>query len=176
MSSQVAANQSNSTKRTQSLLAKSKTWARIAIGWIAQAAAVFGNVTFVSEGAGAAIAAGAQLATGGGVVTVVQRSSGWFRVSGWFSGTAPAGNVTPIFGAAAHSAVIPVLVAMEQDTTTQPKNSFVYLFKSGGAIGSSWDFSFTTTAGDQTVTLGHGAVAGSFGAGLLVEELPTGTI
>lgn len=157
-----AAPEPQSQKRTDSLLSRAGKLANFLRAFITAVTQGFYNTFSV---AGTTVAAGAGIT---GTITATQVASGYFKVTAWFSGTAPAGNVTPIVSSGPHGGALAVRVAGEQDSTTQPKFSCVFIFAPGGLVGSQWDFTFTTTAGDQVLTLGHGVTG--LGAGMLVEE------
>jgi hypothetical protein len=163
MPSEVAASQSQSTKKTQSNLAKALHLA----SRLRTLFAIAANIQQTTRAAGATVAAGAAIVP---TATITQQGAvGRFKVTAYFSGTAPAGNVTPLLSFGLHGGVLPVVVAPKQDTTTEPDFSASIIITTSGAPGSQWDATMTTTVGDQIVTLGHGIVGNA--AGLIVEEI-----
>lgn len=158
-----AAPEPQSQKKVDTLLQRAKTFAARALRNLFN---VLTNVQDTFAASGATVVAGAAIVAS---QTATVQATGIFKVTAWFSGTAPAGTVRPLVSAGPGGGPLAVVVSGESDTTTQPKFACVHIFRSGLLPGATAGFSFTTTAGDQTVTLGG---TGGVGAEMIVEEYP----
>jgi hypothetical protein len=121
--------------------------------------------TLTSSGAcGATVAAAAAIVP---AISFTPQSTGRLRIRFWanFAGFG-AGVVTPLVKQAATTIAAP---AQYTGQATVPYNVSGEVIVSGLAIGTAVSFSFVTTAGDATVTIGAGATG--IGAGMTVEEM-----
>jgi hypothetical protein len=165
MSNEVASNQSQSTKKVQTLLARTSKKVAALLNLVN----AFSNYAESTSAQGSAVLAGGNIAP---LVTMTVKASGKFRVYASTTYTNPAGHVTPLVSAGVHSGLLTAKWSGSQNSLTEGDMAAVFDFVSGGAKGTQWDFAFTTTVGDQTATLGAGGAAAGVSASFIVQELP----
>lgn len=134
------------------------------------AAAIIPSVTAerkTSQGAaGATVAAGAAIAP---AISFTPSFSGKLLIRAWASIQGlTSGTFTPILKVGTTTVAAPAQYTGE--STTFPRDVFIEVEVDGNTVGSAETISFVTTAGDATVTLGHGSTGA--GAGMSVTEVP----
>jgi hypothetical protein len=124
------------------------------------------NTQFSNGAAGATVAAGAAISPN---VVFTPKSSGNVRIFAWASFVALAsGTCTPLLKQGATTLAAPA--QLTGAASQGPYDPSLELEVTGLVVGTPVTFSWVTTAGDATVTLGHGSTGSA--SGLAVTEHP----
>jgi hypothetical protein len=124
------------------------------------------NLTVANGLAGATVAAGAAITPN---IVFTPQYSGKILISGYASFKAlGAGVVTPVVK---NVTTTTTLEAMAPSSGTGGPLNYAFEDKvTGLTVGTAYTFSFTTTTGDATATLGNGATGNA--AAFLIQEVP----
>ncbi len=172
--------QNAQNKRTESNLAKALKWARLALGQIAGLLFIEQNRAQQSSTSGTVVAAGGAITLDASIVLVdaisqpnTPAQQGNIRIKASASGGFPVGNLTPELFVGVNGGPLVSQWKWAQFVApaagSQESFSTDFTMHTAGLPGQTIVAHWSTTAGDQALTLGNG-VAASTAAALTIEQ------
>lgn len=154
-----AGNQSISSKRTMALLKRLLVWLR-------QLSGISSHYQETVSGSGTVVSAGAGFT---GEISNFVALGRFLQVSAFASGSFTPGVVTPALSFGVHGGLLLVQWQCNQNADGDVEVSMSHRF--AVTPGTAYDVIFHTTAGDASVTLGHGSSSAA-SASTIVQDHP----